>query len=196
MALVFVYGTLKAGEPNHHWLTDPRNGRARLLGRARTVDTFPLVIASRYNIPYLLRAPGVGEHVEGEVYEVDERMLAQLDVLEDHPKYYEREIRRVTLTPQAGEATPLTPASETTPPTAASEATVDAWVYLLPSFKPAMLDLPRLKSYSASGPHGLAYMPRYARPKPGPEYWVDVKDGVAQGPPTGENVTTSATEMT
>jgi len=24
--LVFVYGTLKTGQPNHHWLENPENG--------------------------------------------------------------------------------------------------------------------------------------------------------------------------
>lgn len=58
--LVFVYGTLKRNEPNHHWLTDAENGCSRFICRAKTVETFPLVIASRYNIPYLLNAPGSG----------------------------------------------------------------------------------------------------------------------------------------
>ena len=31
--------------------------------------------------------PGVGHQIQGEVYRVDEAMLAQLDILEDHPTY-------------------------------------------------------------------------------------------------------------
>ena len=57
----------------------------------------------------------------------------------------------------------------------AASGHVSAWVYLLHSFKPAMLQLPTLESYSAAGDHGLPYLPRYLRDKPGHEYWTDVK---------------------
>lgn len=46
--LVFVYGTLKRGQPNHHWLSSAENGFQRFLGEGATVTQFPLVIASRY----------------------------------------------------------------------------------------------------------------------------------------------------
>ena len=64
--LVFVYGTLKTGEPNHHVLQDPTRGKKELLGVGETVSKYPLVVASRYNIPYLLDAPGEGFNVKGE----------------------------------------------------------------------------------------------------------------------------------
>ena len=64
--LVFVYGTLKTGEPNHHVLQDPTKGKKELLGVGETASKFPLVVASRYNIPYLLDAPGEGLNVKGE----------------------------------------------------------------------------------------------------------------------------------
>ena len=44
---VFVYGTLKRGAPNHHWLSDPATGQQQFLGLATTRNIFPLVIASR-----------------------------------------------------------------------------------------------------------------------------------------------------
>lgn len=50
-----------------------------------------------------------------------------------------------------------------------------AWVYLLHTFKPAMLQLPALRSYASEGDHGLTYVTRYLRKDPGPEYWTDVK---------------------
>ena len=75
---VFVYGTLKKGEPNHHWLTTPQNGHHEFLGAARMVKCYPLVIASRYNVPYLLDIQEEeGQGVEGEVYRVDCSMLAR-----------------------------------------------------------------------------------------------------------------------
>ncbi|NVJ25097.1 gamma-glutamylcyclotransferase [Myxococcus sp. AM011] len=78
---VFVYGTLLSGEPNHRLLRG-----ARIIGPARTQPRFTLhdygpfpALASR------------GKHaVEGEVYEVDALMLAALDRLEGHPRFYER----------------------------------------------------------------------------------------------------------
>lgn len=59
--LVFVYGSLKQTQPNHHWLTDKANGEAQLRGLATTEEKFPLVVASRYNIPYVLASPGTGK---------------------------------------------------------------------------------------------------------------------------------------
>lgn len=54
--LVFVYGTLKQGEPNHYWLSDTRTsgGSATCLGPGVTRDTWPLVVVTEYNIPMML----------------------------------------------------------------------------------------------------------------------------------------------
>ncbi len=57
----FVYGTLKKGEPNHYWLTDTANGTATFVGTGVTQNLFPLVIASRYNIPFLIDKQGTGK---------------------------------------------------------------------------------------------------------------------------------------
>ena len=61
MTHVFVYGTLKKGEPNHNWITDNSHGNAQYKGVGKTLNTIPLVIASKYNIPFLLDAPGKGK---------------------------------------------------------------------------------------------------------------------------------------
>ncbi|XP_076028859.1 putative gamma-glutamylcyclotransferase CG2811 isoform X2 [Oratosquilla oratoria] len=154
--LCFVYGTLKTEEPNHHWLTNADNGTMIFKGIAKTKERYPLVVASRYNIPYVLASPGQGNYVEGEVYEVDRKMLAHLDILEVHPEYYERkEIPVVFL--ESGE--------ETT-----------AWIYLLHSYKSFMPDLPNLVSYSSKNDGTEDYIPSYLREVQGPEYWTDVKD--------------------
>lgn len=58
--LVFVYGTLKTGEPNHDVIVKRTEGIARFIGKAKTLKKWPLVIASRYNIPYLLHSEGKG----------------------------------------------------------------------------------------------------------------------------------------
>lgn len=78
---VFVYGTLLAGERNHFHLEG-----ARLVAEARTQPAFTLYDFGPY--------PGMvatGNHaVVGEVYEVDEPMLAAMDRLEGHPRFYRR----------------------------------------------------------------------------------------------------------
>ena len=52
---VFVYGTLKRGEPNHHYMSS-----ASYVCNATSVEKLPLVIASAYNIPFVLDSPGIG----------------------------------------------------------------------------------------------------------------------------------------
>ena len=58
--LLFVYGTLKRGQPNEAVMRDKESGQATLIGRGITDEKWPLVIASRYNVPYLLNVPGSG----------------------------------------------------------------------------------------------------------------------------------------
>ncbi|WP_141619454.1 gamma-glutamylcyclotransferase [Myxococcus sp. AB036A] len=78
---VFVYGTLLSGEPNHRLLRG-----ARLIGPARTQPRFTL-----YDYGPFPALASRGKHaVEGEVYEVDALMLAALDRLESHPRFYRR----------------------------------------------------------------------------------------------------------
>ncbi|XP_042877670.1 putative gamma-glutamylcyclotransferase CG2811 isoform X2 [Penaeus japonicus] len=149
--LVFVYGSLKQTQPNHHWLTDKENGEARLRGLATTQERYPLVVASRYNIPYVLASPGKGKQIEGELYEVDDQMLAKLDILEVHPKYYERKMIKASIQE--------------------SKEVVDCWIYLLHHFRPELLKLPHLSTYFSKGD----FVPRHLRDIQGSEYWADVK---------------------
>lgn len=95
MFLVFVYGTLKNGQPNHHWLTNVENGSAEFICSGQTATKFPLIIATKYNIPFLLNVPETGHNINGEIYSVDEKMLSNLDVLEDYPEIYDRNIFKI-----------------------------------------------------------------------------------------------------
>ena len=59
--LVFVYGTLKSGQPNHNLIKEETRGTCVSVGKAVTREKYPLVVASRYNVPYLLYKPGTGQ---------------------------------------------------------------------------------------------------------------------------------------
>lgn len=79
--LVFVYGTLRKGQSNAHYLSS-----CELLGSFETQPEFALYDLGAY--------PGIisgKKSVSGEVYMVDDEVLKQLDVLEDIPVEYRRE---------------------------------------------------------------------------------------------------------
>lgn len=57
----------------------------------------PLVIGTRYNIPFLINKEGVGSYVTGEIYEVDNKMMDILDNLEDCQRIYKRSIQNMNL---------------------------------------------------------------------------------------------------
>jgi gamma-glutamylcyclotransferase (GGCT)/AIG2-like uncharacterized protein YtfP len=78
MPLLFVYGTLMRGESNHGQLEG-----ARFVGTARTSPAFQLVDLGEY--PALL--DGGSQAVAGEVYEVDDAMIARLDPFEASASY-------------------------------------------------------------------------------------------------------------
>ncbi|MDG3087028.1 gamma-glutamylcyclotransferase [Vibrio hannami] len=79
--LVFVYGTLRKGECNHHLLA-----QSEYLGMYETEPNFQLFDLGQY--PGLME----GMHsITGEVYRVSDSTLAELDILEDVPIEYRRE---------------------------------------------------------------------------------------------------------
>jgi gamma-glutamylcyclotransferase (GGCT)/AIG2-like uncharacterized protein YtfP len=79
---VAVYGTLKRGESNHHWLAGaPFLGRTRIPG------------LELYNLgDYPMAVPSLDPRarIHAELYQVDGEGLARLDVLEDYPHLYDR----------------------------------------------------------------------------------------------------------
>lgn len=59
--LVFVYGTLKRGQPNSHLFGSHAKGWFQFEGVGETVDLYRLVIASSMHIPFVLAEKGAGE---------------------------------------------------------------------------------------------------------------------------------------
>lgn len=93
MHKVFVFGSLKSEGWNN-----PVLGGAVKLDDAVTVDKFCMW---NMGFPYMFREPAYEGHyqlpVKGEVYEVDDHTLDDLDSLEGHPHFYERQRVEVTL---------------------------------------------------------------------------------------------------
>ncbi|RZC28027.1 putative gamma-glutamylcyclotransferase At3g02910 [Glycine soja] len=89
--LIFAYGTLKRGFPNHYLMEELRSkDDAVLLGSYVTNEPYPLVCGP-HGIPYLIKLPGSGHRVKGEVYAVSEEAVVVLDEFEGvSAGYYER----------------------------------------------------------------------------------------------------------
>ncbi|KJH42936.1 AIG2-like family protein [Dictyocaulus viviparus] len=138
---VFVYGTLKRGEPNANIITNTP-GQYRFISEGRTKLQYPLIVATKYNIPFVLNEPGKGYKIEGEVYEIDDIKLSILDRLEAYPSLYWRQKEKITL-PNGDETV--------------------AWMYLLRKWRSDIYELatPMMSSYSSKGAHGRAYVPRW-----------------------------------
>lgn len=156
MAHVFVYGTLKQGQPNHKVMLDSTNGCATFQGRGHTMEPYPLVIAGEHNIPCLLNLPGHGQCVAGEIYIVDEQMLRFLDEFEGCPDMYQR--TQVQIAVLEWEGAPRTPAESP-----ATERTLQCFVYSTATYPPEWVHLPYHDSYDSEGTHGLRYNPRENR---------------------------------
>lgn len=78
--LLFVYGSLQRGQPNHSWLAEaPCLGETELAG----VDLYDLG-------PFPMAIAGAGR-LQGELYRVEEPLLRRLDRFEGVPRLYRRE---------------------------------------------------------------------------------------------------------
>ena len=90
--LVFVFGTLKEGFPNFAFNQGRRVGTL-----FRTQERHPLYLMGERHVPWMIDSPGCGEHVAGEVYEVDDAALAAMDLLEGvgRPDGYHRKALQV-----------------------------------------------------------------------------------------------------
>lgn len=80
---VFCYGTLKRGYGNHSLLRD-----SKFIGEAETQPILTMVDLGSF--PAVLLNSDGETAVKGEVYEVNEATMQQLDWLEGHPNFYRR----------------------------------------------------------------------------------------------------------
>lgn len=85
--LLFVYGTLKTGCCNHHILKPMV--KKTISFSVVTVEKFPMYKGDSY-FPYLEFQPGIGEHIKGHLFEIDECYLEKLDKFEGVPHLYKR----------------------------------------------------------------------------------------------------------
>ncbi|KAK1438435.1 hypothetical protein QVD17_04244 [Tagetes erecta] len=101
--LIFFYGTLKRGFPNHPLMEDLiSHNDAIFIGTYITDLHLPLV-QGPYGIPFMLNLPGSSRHrINGELYSVSDSALRRLDELEGISRgHYER--LPITLRSEDGE---------------------------------------------------------------------------------------------
>lgn len=79
--LIFVYGRMRRGEENHHFLSN-----ASFVADAETAACFDLVDLG--GLPGLIE--GGSSSVQGEIYSVNASLLSMIDELEDHPETFRR----------------------------------------------------------------------------------------------------------
>ncbi|XP_044285507.1 gamma-glutamylaminecyclotransferase isoform X2 [Varanus komodoensis] len=156
MARVFVYGTLKKGQPNYPHMINGAHGTSRFQGKGLTVERYPLVIAGKYNIPYLLNYPGKGHRVTGEIYSVDDQMLQFLDEFEGCPDMYQRTPVRIEVVDWEGKSS----APEGRP---AVNSILECYMYSTATYQPEWINLPFYDDYDSSGKHRLPYVLRESR---------------------------------
>lgn len=82
-ALVFVYGTLKSGHRANLKLKDEA-----FVARGLTSERF---VIHGSGFPMAFFDPE-GHRIFGEVYEVSESTMAELDIYEGYPRFYDRKI--------------------------------------------------------------------------------------------------------
>lgn len=97
--LVFVYGTLRKGCHNNYYLQGSTLGRdAVFVGIAQTVEKYGFFVEPVYGIPYAVeRKDGRVVNIVGEVYEVNDTTLENLDRIENHPYSYKRSLVQVDI---------------------------------------------------------------------------------------------------
>lgn len=110
--------------------------------------------------------PFILKNIKGEVYDVDDKLLAHLDQFECYPDVYGR--RKVEIIMTTVEADPNTDSktdSETDTRLDQKRTTLECWMYYLPEPSPTLLELERMEDYDSYGAHGKPYKPIYVQDK-------------------------------
>jgi len=148
--LVFTYGTLKTGQPNHRVITEKGNGGSILAATGFTQMQHPLIIGTKHNIPCMLDVPGLGHKIFGEIYLVNDRMLHELDEFEEVPMVYERVRTNVELSslllPPVQLKAPCPPPQYGLDPL----MIIPCWVYKIKNYRPELLERPFIVNYCSS----------------------------------------------
>jgi gamma-glutamylaminecyclotransferase len=82
---IFVYGSLKKNFKYHYLIED----YAIFVDKAKTKDLYSLYRYKNYDFPYLSKNKSF--NIRGELYEINDFLLGQLDQLEGYPNFYTRE---------------------------------------------------------------------------------------------------------
>ena len=85
--LVFTYGSLKKGFPNHHVISEGDD--SRLIVETTTTDNYDMISLGSFPAAIKQRS---WSKIKGEVYEVDDFTLEILDMLESNGTLYQREL--------------------------------------------------------------------------------------------------------
>ncbi len=112
----------------------------------------------------------LSQEVYGEIFEVDEKMLQHLDILEDAPNLYLRQTRKCRLV-NGGSASEHDCAMD-------EEDVVDCEVYVMQGFKKSLLDLPFQSHYSSYAAAG--------KQEAGKQYDLRIDTGVSDYDVTGD----------
>ena len=87
--LLFVYGSLRKGFPNHYLVED-----SPYIGEFTTVEKYLMVGTKSKSFPYILyekyAIADQATKIIGEVYDISEDTLKKIDQLEGHPDTYLR----------------------------------------------------------------------------------------------------------
>jgi len=89
---VFVYGTLKYGQSNHSLIAPEENLNSTFVGAAVTcAETYTIACNGGFPMIQDNRIMGDDKYkIIGEIYSVDEKILARLDMLESNGRMYSR----------------------------------------------------------------------------------------------------------
>lgn len=85
---VFVYGSLRKGLSNHHFLDN-----SEYIGDFVSEKQFHLMTYKNFNFPYLLDDLGIDRpksNIKGEIYKINDITLKKLDNLESNSIVYQR----------------------------------------------------------------------------------------------------------